>query len=63
MRWCNDLASLHQRLEEESEDTAPLAEHLDRREVKALKKRIRFLLRDRAVPNLDPNYNIPWPFV
>ena len=59
----NDLADLHQKLDDASCETAPLAEHLDRREVKALKKRIRFLLRDRAVPNLDPNYNIPWPFV
>ncbi len=59
----NDLTRLYDKLDTESEDTTPLLEHLDRREIKALKKRVRFLLRDRAVPNLNPNYNIPWPFV
>lgn len=59
----DDLAALYHKLEVGSDDTAPIAEHLDRRELKALKKRVRFLLRDRSVPNLDPNYNIPWPFV
>ncbi len=58
-----DLADLYEKLDAGSHDTAPLVEHLDNREVKALKKRVRFLLRDRAIPNLDPNYNIPWPFV
>ncbi len=59
----DDLSRLHEKLDTKSEDVAPLLEHLDRREIKALKKRVRFLLRDRSVPNLDPNYNIPWPFV
>lgn len=59
----NDLADLSDKLDTKSEDAAQLLEHLDRREIKALKKRVRFLLRDRSTPNLDPNYNIPWPFV
>ena len=58
-----DLGELHRKLDSESPDAACLLEHLRGPEIKALKKRIRFLLKDRAVPILDPNYNIPWPFV
>ena len=59
----DDLSELHRKLEGESQDTACLMEHLRGTEIKALKKRIRFLLKDRVVPRLDPTYNIPWPFV
>ena len=58
-----DLGELHRKLDSESPDAACLMEHLRGPEIKALKKRIRFLLKDRVVPRLDPNYNIPWPFV
>ena len=58
-----DLGELHRKLDGEAPDAADLLEHLRGPEVKAMKKRIRFLLKDREVPRLDPNYNIPWPFV
>ena len=58
-----DLATLHRRLDTESPETAELRDQLSRPEIKALKKRIRFLIRDPVIPTLDPNYNIPWPFV
>ncbi len=58
-----DLGELHRKLDGESPEAAGLFEHLRGPEIKAMKKRIRFLLKDREVPRLDPNYNIPWPFV
>ena len=58
-----DLGELHHKLDNRSPDAECLLEHLSGPEVKALKNRIRFLLKDRLVPRLDPNYNIPWPFV
>ena len=58
-----DLGALHRKLDAGSPDAACLLEHLRGPEIKALKKRIRFLLKDRVIPRLDPNYNIPWPFV
>ena len=59
----SDLRELHRKLDTEAPEAACLMEHLRGPEIKALKKRIRFLLKDSVVPKLDPNYNIPWPFV
>ncbi len=58
-----DLGRLHRKLDEESSDVSALRDCLHKQEVKALKKRVRFILKDPTIPNLDPNYNIPWPFV
>ena len=58
-----DLANLHRALDGDSPPATDLRAQLRGAELKALKKRIRFLLRTPAVPNLDPNYNVPWPFV
>ena len=58
-----DLGELHRKLDSESPDAACILEHLRGPEIKSLKKRIRFLLKDGVIPRLDPNYNIPWPFV
>ncbi len=58
-----DLATLHRLLDTESPETAELRDQLAGPEIKALKKRLRFLIRDPVIPSLDPNYNIPWPFV
>ena len=58
-----DLGRLHRKLSTESDDTADLRENLRAPELKALIKRVRFLLKEPVIPNLDPNYNVPWPFV
>ena len=58
-----DLANLHRALDGDSPPATDLRAQLRGAELKALKKRIRFLLRTPAVPDLDPNYNVPWPFV
>ena len=59
----DDLARLHRKLDSQSEDTHQLRCLLSGPERKALTKRLRFMLRDPMIPKLDPNYNIPWPFV
>ncbi len=62
-RIVSDLGALHRKLESEAAASASLRELLRGPELKALKKRLRFLIRDPVVPNLDPGYNVPWPFV
>ena len=58
-----DLAQLHRKLDSRSADTSELRESLSDSEVKALIQRLRYILKDPVIPNFDPNYNIPWPFV
>ena len=58
-----DVADLRRKLADRSQDAADLVDLLAGREVKALDKRLRFLLDNPEIPKLDPNYNIPWPFV
>ena len=59
----SDLGRLHRKLDTRSDDTAELRDTLSGPELKALRKRLRLTLSNQAVPNLDPNYNIPYPFV
>ena len=58
-----DLGRLHRKLDTCSDDTSELRESLRGPELKALIKRLRFILRNPEIPRLDPNYNIPYPFV
>ena len=58
-----DLGRLHRKLDTRSEDTSELRDMLRGTELKALTKRLRFMLSNPEIPRLDPNYNIPWPFV
>ncbi len=59
----SDLSRLYQSMESESAETAGLRSLVNGAELKALKKRILFLIREPVIPNLDPNYNVPWPFI
>ena len=58
-----DVACLHDRIAARSDDVTALLDLLAGREAKALEKRLRFMLENPEIPKLDPNYNIPWPFV
>ena len=72
-----DLGRLHRQLEaghvkgdgpslqstHASSYVSELREILRGPELKALTKRLRFMLRNPVIPKLDANYNVPWPFV
>ena len=58
-----DLDTLHRKLDTESPDTAELRQQLRNPEIKALLQRLRFLMQQPVIPNLDPSYSMPWPFV
>ena len=58
-----DLGRLHRKVSTGSDDTAEIRKTLSGPELKALIKRLRFMLSNPVIPKLDPNYNIPYPFV
>ncbi len=58
-----DMESLRVRLESSSGLADLLTRMLSPLEVMALVKRLHVILRDRALPPLDPYYNVPWPWV
>jgi len=72
-----DLGRLHRQLEagrvkgdgpsllstHSSGYVSELREILRGPELKALRKRLRFMLSNPVIPKLDANYNVPWPFV
>lgn len=58
-----DLEALLASLDSGDEETKRLAEQVDAREVGALRRRIRAMLDEPALPRLDPYQHVPWPFV
>ena len=58
-----DLKALLARLESADGLTDRLAEMLASQEVEALIKRLQAMIKDPALPSLDPYRNVPWPWV
>ena len=59
----NDLEALLVRLEDRDTEASEFADLISDRELKALYSRIRAILKEPALPELDPYRNVPWPFV
>jgi hypothetical protein len=59
----NDLEALLARLESTDAEAAEFADLIQDRELRALNSRIRAMLSKPALPALDPNHDVPWPFV
>ena len=58
-----DLEALLAKLEQNDEPVDQLPEMLNRKEINALVGRLRAILDDPFLPDLDPYRNVPWPFV
>lgn len=58
-----DLAALLARLESSDALVDRLADLLAPPEMKALVRRLQFMIKEGVLPKLDPYYNVPWPWV
>ena len=59
----DDISAVAGRLDANERLAGELAEVLTERETSALRRRIDILLDKRAIPELDPHHNVPWPLV
>ena len=61
--WLSDVQAAATKLEERTQETAPLLELLTNEEAAAMGRRIRTLLKQRTFPRPGPNRHYPWPLV
>lgn len=57
----NTLQTLDQELSFDTELPANLLEFLTEKELRALRERLKTLLKQSTIPKLDPYSNVPWP--